>query len=51
MKTDLSYGLYLLADILFKGIYLLAFVICLLVAMPFSFILYVSSAAFRRYVG
>ena len=51
MKTDLSYGLYLLADVLLKGIYLLAFVMCLLVAMPFSFILYVSSAVFRRYFG
>lgn len=51
MKTDLSYGLCLLAGILFKGIYLLVFVMCLLVAVPFSFFLYVSSAAFRKYVG
>lgn len=51
MKTELSYGLYLSAEILLKGIYLLVFVMCLLVAMPFSFILYVSSATFRRYWG
>ncbi len=51
MKTELSYGLYLSADVLLKGIYLLVFVMCLLVAMPFSLILYASSAAFRKYWG